>query len=348
MSEELQIAFVGLAGTILGALIVLLTSIGAGLATIVRDANERIRTSRKVHEKYSDPLAASASALMWRLQELVKEGGRDYYLQSGSTRTSFEMYKATSTLYRLAVSLAWIRGLRREIFFLRADKRRLRKNQIALETAINQLVDALADGDHMETQRVIATAAYLRIDIPDDQLEQLGATVDFELDRFVHARGKLRIRDLNEREQREAVRLTVSRIGGKDAVAQLDDELRDLRKVIDAREAWIYRDWQAAIGDLLLSEASTGPRTYDVIGYREFEHICENGSEEQKKWLRRLNTLLDNLDMSTPPDQDARVDVLKAAYRACGAIIIAISELQNERSPIDDRALEAAKAAAAS
>ncbi|WP_298877062.1 hypothetical protein [uncultured Microbacterium sp.] len=346
MAIELQVALVALAGTILGVLVTLFTSVGIGIANTVRRANERFWNGRRLHEKYSDPLAASARDLMRRLDELVRVGGRDYYLQTRSRRTEFELHKANSTLYRVAAMLAWIRALRRELFFLRADRGRPREHQRALESALDRLAAALADGQHMEVLRVAKAAEQLGLELQDDALEEVGQKLDFELDRFVHSRGRRRIRELPRRGQRRAVAIAVSAISGRDARDRsLEYRWEDLVPALDAREAWIYRDWQSAIGDLMLIDAPEGPRKYDVVGYREFERLLESGNEEQRKWLDRLGRLFEDLDMSKSPSEDARIGSVRAMYRACGEIILAVDKLDGRRSPVDDALKNAATSA---
>lgn len=347
---DIQVALIALAGTAFGALLTLFTSIGAGISHVVRDASERFRNARRLHEKYSDPLALAALALMYRLEELVADDGRDYYLQTGEPRTGFEMYKATSTLYRLAVLLAWIRALRRELLFLRADKRRPRKHQRALESALDSLSTSLADGHHMEEMRVRAVVSHIGLSLPDEDLKPVGASVDVILDRFVHTRGATRIAQLSRRQQRRAVDAAVAEIARwcspEPSPALLSRvDWQGLVPMLDAREVWIYRDWQAAIGELLLVSAPEGPRAYDVIGYRVFEQLHEAGTDEEKKWIRRLSALLEDVSMNSPAHADARPEVLRAAYRACGQIIIAVDQLQGRRSPIGPKQLAAARVA---
>lgn len=343
-------ALIALAGTLVGALLTFLTAIGAGVTRLVRDSTERYRSARRLHEKYSDPLAFAALALMYRLEELVADDGRDYYLQSREPRTSFETYKAISTLYRLAVLLAWNRALRRELLFLRADKRRPRTHQRALESALDSLSTSLADGHHMEEMRVRAVASHLSLSVSDASLKPAGASVDVLLDRFVHSRGSRRIAQLSKWQQRTAVGVAVTEIArwSNSSPSRLSrGEWRSLVPLLDAREAWIYRDWQAAIGDLLLVNALEGPRAYDVIGYRVFEQLHDTGTDEEKKWIQRLSELLEDVSMSSPPHTDARPDVLRAAYRACGQIVVAVDKLQGGRSPISPEQLKAARDACA-
>lgn len=346
MAIELQVALVALAGTVFGILVTLFTSVGVGIANSVRAANERFWNGRRLHEKYSDPLAASSRDLMRRLDELVRAGGRDYYLQTRTRRTEFEQHKANSTLYRVAVTLAWIRALRRELFFLRADRSRPRTHQRALESALERLAAALADGQHMEVLRVSKTAKQLGIELQSDDLPEIGQKLDFALDRFVHSRGRRRIRELPRRSQRRAVAIAVSVISGREAKdLTINYRWEDLVPGLDAREGWIYRDWQSAIGDLMLVDAPEGPRKYDVVGYREFERLLESGNEEQRKWLDRLGRLFEDLDMSRSPAEDARVESVRALYRACGEIILAVHKLDGRRSPVDDALKKAATSA---
>jgi len=75
---------------------------------------------------------------------------------------------------------------------------------------------------------------------------------------------------------------------------------------ISVRENWIYRDWQVAIGDLMLRSAEQRPRRYEVVGFGEFERMCKNGEPATRLWLSRLNGMIDRLNVHGEPAKDAR------------------------------------------
>ena len=148
-----QVAVVGaVAGGLAGAVATLLAGILRDfVAKWWTDRREENKSAEDVYRGYAEPLASAAIALLWRLKETFGKDGRASYLSAREPRTSFEDYKLRSTYYRLAAVLGWIRALRRELSFLRlADKKRLE----VIESAIISLESSLADGHHVEFQRL--------------------------------------------------------------------------------------------------------------------------------------------------------------------------------------------------
>ena len=84
------------------------------------------------------------------------------------------------------------------------------------------------------------------------------------------------------------------------------------------REAYIYRDWQEGIGDLMIRPARVGERHFEVVGYREFESICRDDGNAD--WISRLSRLFENLDFSRVDHWDARQQQLRALKEACTAL----------------------------
>ncbi|MBX3093606.1 MAG: hypothetical protein KF680_03570 [Cryobacterium sp.] len=119
-------------------------------------------------------------------------------------------------------------------------------------------------------------------------MKPAGANVDVPIGRSLHSHGKTRIEQLTKSQQRQLVNDVIFEIMSTSTSGpsmSMPSRVRwmEIVQLLDTREAWIYRDWQAAIGDLLLVSASEGSRTYDAIGYREFEELYINGNEEPKK-----------------------------------------------------------------
>jgi hypothetical protein len=97
---------------------------------------------------------------------------------------------------------------------------------------------------------------------------------------------------------------------------------------IDIKEAYLYRDWQSAIGDMMIVEINNAARRFDVIGYREFarKHVCQNAEcNSDKLWFERLDNLFCDLDMSKQGEFDAR----RKQIREVG---ILVEELKSELS----------------
>jgi hypothetical protein len=284
----------------------------------------RAESTQKVYRKYADPIHVTTDRLLWRMKEIFDGSGAGYYLVGKEHRAPFEHYKAVRTLYRLAALLGWIRALRRELFFLPDHRpKQVRK----FERALSDVDSLLADGTHMEVARVNSRVALLHAGAATaaDKVSEAGTRLDYEIDRKLLLLEASSLRELSDSDAKEVVSMAdhvVSAGLGLPPVTQevLDREWRKCVDLLAAREAWIYRDWQAAIGDVMLNESSGGDRKYEVIGFRKFEEMCANGSQEEKKWLQRLNALFEEFDVSAPPEKDARIQQLRSLYSVCGQI----------------------------
>jgi len=145
-----------LIGAVIGALGGALANIMTGvlrdfIAKLWTDRREAAKSADEVYRRYAEPLASAVTSLLWRLKEMLGHDGRASYLLSQDPKTVFEDYKLRSTYYRLAAVLGWVRALRRELsFFRRGAGGRLDE----IEDAIANLEASLADGHHVELQRL--------------------------------------------------------------------------------------------------------------------------------------------------------------------------------------------------
>src|SRR5690348_14275342 len=122
MEAPIEAAFIGFLGALVG-LIVRDVVMAVFLAKQKRQQeisdreDARGRANRDLVRAYSDPLLQSAGSLRARLDEIINSGRAEYLLPR-APKTSFNEYKKISTIYRLAVVLAWIRAFRRERSYL--------------------------------------------------------------------------------------------------------------------------------------------------------------------------------------------------------------------------------------
>ena len=114
---------------------------------------------------------------------------------------------------------------------------------------------------------------------------------------------------------------------------------------LEIREAWLYRDYQAGIGDLMLIETSSKDRKFEVIGYKKFESMLLAGNEEQRLWIKRLSDLTDNLDMMASNPQDARVLQIKNVFYATARLVLALHSISKKRNIISKDTLKLAEKA---
>ncbi|MFJ5779034.1 hypothetical protein [Streptomyces sp. NPDC093094] len=329
--------------------------ISAGVSTLIlvlgelflrqRARQEKRQSTQDTYQKYSEPLALSSVDLFWRLREVFDTSGAGFYLQGQVHLTKFEHYKALSTLYRLAVVLGWVRALRRELFFLpEASKGSVKR----LDDALHSFTSAFAEGRHVETRKVASLMSLWTIsaDPSTEVATQAGIRIDREQRRFLH---EAQIASANQLPDDDKLRLCqavadilADTIESPRVTVGIVEETRHRAiSCLAVREAWIYRDWQAAIGDLVLREAQMGQRQFEVIGYKQFEEMSVNGEEEDRLWLRRLHTVIDDLDVGGDRTRDARIDQLSEIYVAAARIIKALHDADAAQSRISSATVRA-------
>ncbi len=310
-----------------------------------------------VYERYSKPLAASATHLLHRLHEMLLTESRPVFLKPGSVASgagqgpAFWAYKKLSTYYRLATLMGWIRACRREFSYLPLAERE-GNNSIGL--TIDAFEKALADGSWVEGERVGRLCDIWQI--CDSKLlakfpEQFAA-VGIRVDNVIYEQSEMSphqdIRSLDDGAKHEICR-RVARIlaEGFDRnlvePAAMQKTWRDAFNVIAMREAWIYRDWQAAIGDLMLISNTGGSRKFDVIGYGTFEQICETADPFQKRWIDRLSEIFDDVNLKIEDRFDARPRQLRTILRATADLVIALHRAQGKQTVIPEASLRTAE-----
>ena len=304
------------------------------------------QTIRETYQKYADPLAFSSTGLFWRLREAFDAKGAGFYLEGHVHLTRYEHYKALSTLYRMANLLGWIRALRRELLFLPRTNTEEAGN---LDSALQRFTSALAEGGHVESRRVKSLISLWGVgeDASPDAIARAGIQVDRRLKSFLHENGAHSTGDLSDDDKLKLSQVVadvmVKTLGCKPVADGVIPETRSRAMVyLSVREAWIYRDWQAAIGDVMLREAQPGARFFEVIGYKDFETLCEEGRECDRIWMRRLNAVIDDLDTNGDRAIDARIEQLWTIYIATAEMIRALHLVDPKRSTITSATLTAA------
>jgi hypothetical protein len=331
---------------LIAAFVSLLTVILSEFFLRMRTRHAAKQTIRETYQKYADPLAISTTALFWRLREAFDPRGGGFYLKGHVHLTKYEHYKALSTLYRIANLIGWIRALSRELLFLPEINPKEAKN---LDFALQRFGSALAEGGHIETLRVKALIGLWGTgsDVMPDSIVSAGIQVDRQLKGFLHENGVSSASDLSYEDRLRVSRLLADLITKALGCERPSDTV--IRETLDrgliylsVREAWIYRDWQAAIGDAMLREAEPGPRLFEVIGYKEFEALCNGGQESDRIWLRRLNAVIDDLDTLGDHLEDARIEQLWDVHIATAEMIRALHQVDAKRSKITPATLAAA------
>jgi hypothetical protein len=107
-------------------------------------------------------------------------------------------------------------------------------------------------------------------------------------------------------------------------------------EVLGIKEAYIYRDWQSAIGDLMIVEVSGGSRRFGIMGFGDFEELyleSHGNSSSKRRWVDRLDELFHDVNMTRSGIFDARRQQLRNLQEGCKQLEAyleeKISKLQN-------------------
>ena len=344
LPNQVQSALVGAISALV--LVSLREFLGPLFLDALREKRERKKAALAVYGAYADPLAHAMDSLFWRLREIFHEPDRAVYLKLPKTKTEYQTYKKASTVYRMAASLGWIRAFRRELsLFTVDDKTRLQ----SLEDAIAGFEGALADGQGVEKKRVERLEELWRAKVPEDDEAKLAISVKIEkeiIDRFGLAELS-EIRTQKENRQLEICALAAEVLCKEHKQERIgQDRIRETRlKVVEllgVREAWLYRDWQAAIGDLMLCNSTSEKRRFEVKGYADFYRMHKEGAPEGE-WIELLERIFRNVDVCRPDGGDARVEQLRTMLEKSAGLLIALSEVKKRPESVSKKTLKAAK-----
>jgi hypothetical protein len=340
MSNEVITA---LLGTFLGLVSAVVTSF---IIPYVQKRMEKVEQKRGIYEKYAQPLAADAVNLLWRFDEILfKQRGQ--YLLEDAPPTPFNQYKLISTCYRIGAILGWIRAIRLEQSYL------FYGDQAAVDVLRGAVIDfesALADSPRVEMQVLNKLAQLWQIDSPSDidtgaRIAAQGAAdmqhllAKYSLTRYHE------LASIDDAPGLEAVRQiagSITRMLRLPAIpeAVLVETCRSALTIIGVRQAWIYRDWQQAIGDLMIREIAGALRRFDIIGYGAFETLYR---EADNPWVARLRDVVIGIDVARPEPADLRLEQLRHVARATASLVCSIETLDLERRVLDPKACDLAR-----
>ena len=327
MDPRIQAALIAAAVTVVGVLLRDLVS-----ATLSHRREQR-RSELALFQSYARPIAEASTSLFWRLDEILTSPRSPHYLVDPTTE--FERYKLLSTYYRLAALLGWIQGFRRELQYLPVPKR----EQIEpLKEALRSLERSLADGQGVEERRAREVADLWRLDVPEGDFEQFVVATEKDVKRFLEESQVGSPRDLAEPGVLGLSELLAETAGKFNRGGAVDPQLvaetrRQLVDRITVREGWLYRDWQAGIGDrMIVSAPQASGRAYDVSGFADFEARIRDGIEDDHVWFRRVSRVFDGLDTGGSLAQDARIEQLQSVWLSVARILVVLAEAENELS----------------
>lgn len=343
LDVRLQVSLIGVASALMT---IVLKDVGLHFW---KEARADRRTAIQVYRNYSDPLLEASVSLFWRLRETLLDAGRGNYLKTSGSASYFDNYKFESTLYRLAVLIGWVRAYRRELTFLSLAGDQYLK---PLTDALSRFEAALADGAHVEVQRVRGISTLWDIPPPEDgnELSRVAVKVEQILKSVSSLEDSVPnlLVDLKSAEQVEVLQKIANYLCDEAKINRLSGEIisetraRAVRS-LSIREAWLYRDFQSGIGDMMICEVSGGSRRFDVLGFKSFEQLLNSKEVETKRWMHRLVRVFDGLDISGADKFDARVVMLEHTFLATIDVLIALTEIDKGRTAFAEKTLREAK-----
>jgi hypothetical protein len=333
---SLETAAIAAVGALLG---VILKDI---IFKLVEDYRTKKETLRAVYARYADPLSIATVSLLWRLHEALEQPGRGRFLKligvppTTNKYSTFGVYKKLSTLYRLAALLGWIRACRREFSYLKVAESEAHG---PIELAIGEFEHALADGPAVAIERLVQLCSLWEIkeSLSEEARQTLAVDLEIAIDEFFQNLNVDEVSLLTD-DQKLALASSTSKV--ITASLSLDDVPRvalessfaRASQIVDFKEAWIYRDWQSAIGDLMLVPIDGAERRFEVIGFSEFESMCTDGTDVQKKWILRLSAVFDGVDLAWKDPYDHRPSQLGAVLHATASLALALSSSVDKRN----------------
>ncbi|MCB9325776.1 MAG: hypothetical protein H6571_18710 [Lewinellaceae bacterium] len=335
MTDQVNWALINtLISASVGALVALITIFVDGR----RKRNERKRVEYDTYKRYSKPIMFAAETLAWRLREVLMFKGA--FLLPDAPMNGFFKYKFESTVYRLCVLIGWIRAAKKEHSYIEGFED---AKSSEIRDAINNFQRVLADGSHVEVSifEELSKSYGLEIkQITPQTRQEIGVELERIVFKYIPNQIKKNVSNLERGKQLEMVKSIMDFICYK-TNQQILEESKIKEKIevsIDeiAREfCWIYRDWQNAIGDEMLTQLEDSYRHFDVIGFGEF--ITKH---EKSDWLKKVDNLFSNLDVSIDNRFDTRVSQVKRIYITLVKLIDELNKAIEDEQAISKKELK--------
>ena len=308
--------------------------VGAAMALITlyiqgkRKKKEKHKIQYDTYKKYSKPIMFASETLAWRLREVLMFKGA--YLLPDAPNNGFFKYKFDSTVYRLCALIGWVRATQKEYSYIEGFNDT--KNSDIRE-AINSFQKVLADGFHVEVSIFEELCMLYEIEeksITDHVRQEIGVEIERIVFKYIPDEIKKNVSSLDKSTKTEMISSIMNLISDKTNQPLIKKNIIESKQEIAideiAREfCWIYRDWQNAIGDEMIIKLDSSYRHFDVIGFSEF-----TVKHKESEWLKKVNNLFANLDVSIDNRFDTRVSQVKLIY------IILIDLIEELNKAIED------------
>ncbi|WP_372004543.1 hypothetical protein P7L68_09550 [Tistrella mobilis] len=296
----------------------------------------------ELFRNYAAPLIRCSENIIWRFGEIILD--KRMYLTVDHDFVHVQ-YKRTSSLYRIASLLGWLRAIQLE---LDALPRKPDAFPGVISVAIEGIRSALADGPQAEQRRLERLCEIWEIDIKEiDALNRKEIIIDIDIkihEALIRHESKHidRLQSLSTQEKNMICRSIYGSIISKlrshsKPYHMLQDRTDRAIKIIADVESLIYRDWQEAIGDIMLAPDHNSTRRFRIISYSDFEKILYNNSI----WMNVFRDSLNGIGVQHN-GKDARIEQLVAFARSIAHLLISI-EKTSEKDLINANALLVAK-----
>ena len=308
-----------------------LTYFGNRFAEAVKAKQQQMDTAKL----YADPLLLEAMSFVYRLKEIFEDDAR--FLNRRAPQNEYVQYKFRSTLYRLCAVLGWLRAADRDHSGIEVHDR---FDHGKINEAIAKFESILSRNKKLNERLGQSRVLFLaeKWELPtsafDDKvikkvvreirkkiMENISAyneTVAEDNKKKNVADSQLAVvyaYELPKEQQLELlgkvakVMTTHADLEETDLAELIARERRACIHALSRRECWLYRDWQSAIGDMMLKESKGNVRRFEVVGYNHFEdfflkHLDEN--QENNRWLARVSRLFHDLSLKREDVNDAR------------------------------------------
>ena len=290
-------------------------------------------------KKYANPIIFASEQLSWRLKEILEFNG--VYLLPNAPMNGFFKYKFNSTVYRLCAVLGWIQAAKKEQSYLEGLKLKQHKK---VQEAFNIFQKNLADGSHVEVSildELIRLFNLKTISLSNNEKVLIGVELEKTVFNYIPDNIKKNTSLLDEKVQLEMLEEILNFICKKTNQTKIKlDIIKEKRasaiNEISREFCWIYRDWQSAIGDVMLKEIKGANRRFDVLGFDEFQGLHENN-----EWLKKVDGLFSSLDVSVDDRFDSRVQQMKQVFASTIEIINILRTLISKQETIPDNSFRA-------
>ncbi len=337
-SEKIQAALIG---AVVAMIIMLIRDV---FFKLWLESRKNKRDELSIFRQYADPLSNATMSLLWRLNEILNQKHKSSYLFVKYT-TTYAEYKRQSTIYRLASLLGWLRAFRKELTLLKTkDNEQLQ----VIKDSINSFSVALADGSHVETDRLSGLINLWNFNFKDCKTNSIVASlIDHEIKDFIVKKNVQSAIELDNNDKVELCTMIANDMAENYKVNKLSNELieQTLAQAIQLcslTESWIYRDWQDAIGDLMLKETDDENRKYDVIGFYEFSEIINDNSNSDSEWILKIKNVFYDLDVTGANKADMRLKQLDNIVKSTCDLILALTKEDKQRKVLMSKTIELA------